>query len=104
LETGDVPLCPGCGGILKPNVILFGELLPLEVLRGAQRAAETCDLLIVAGSSLEVSPVNELPWLAKRQGAAVIIVNLSETQMDYLADVIIRVDVVEILPLLAAVL
>lgn len=104
LETGDVPLCPDCGGVLKPNVILFGELLPLEVLRGAQRAAETCDLLIVAGSSLEVSPVNELPWLAKRQGAAVIIVNLSETQLDYLADVIIQADVVEILPQLAMVL
>jgi NAD-dependent deacetylase len=101
LETGDVPLCPVCGGVLKPNVILFGELLPLDVLRQAQQAAEMCDLMIVAGSSLEVSPANELPWLAKRQGARLIIVNLSETHLDALADVVIHADVVDILPKLA---
>lgn len=101
LETGDVPLCPACGGVLKPNVILFGELLPLNVLRQAQQAAEMCDLMLVAGSSLEVSPANDLPWLAKRQGARLIIVNLTETHLDALADVVIHADVVDILPKLA---
>lgn len=103
LQTGEVPLCPGCGDTLKPNVILFGELLPLDVLRQAQMAAEMCDLMIVAGSSLEVSPVNELPWQAKRQGARLIIVNLTETHLDALADVVIHADVVDILPQLAAI-
>lgn len=102
VETGEVPLCPACGGVLKPNVILFGELLPLDVLRQAQIAIEACDLMIVAGSSLEVSPVNDLPWQAKRNGARLIIVNLSATHLDPLADAVIHADVVDILPQLAA--
>lgn len=98
LESGEMPCCPACGHILKPNVILFGELLPLNILNAAQKEAEQCDLMIVAGSSLEVSPVNELPRLAKRSGAKLIIVNLSPTHLDSLADVVIRADVIDILP------
>lgn len=104
LATGDVPLCPGCGGVLKPNVILFGELLPQSVLRSAQAEAALCDLMIVAGSSLEVSPVNELPMLAKQNGARLIFVNHTPTHLDYLADLAIHADVVDILPQLAAAL
>lgn len=102
LETGDVPLCLTCGGVLKPNVILFGEMLPLPVLQQAQYETAVCDLMLVAGSSLEVSPINELPWQAKRQGSRLIIVNLAETHLDQIADVVIHADVVEILPQLAA--
>ncbi|GIK58352.1 MAG: NAD-dependent deacylase [Chloroflexi bacterium] len=102
LETGDVPLCLSCGGVLKPNVVLFGEVLPLRVLQQAQYETAVCDLMLVAGSSLEVSPVNELPWQAKRQGSRLIIVNLDETHLDHVADVVIHADVVEILPQLAA--
>ncbi|MCP4360858.1 MAG: NAD-dependent deacylase [Chloroflexi bacterium] len=102
IATGNVPLCPYCAGVLKLDVILFGEMLPLATLQKAHREAERCDLMIVAGSSLEVSPVNELPWQAKQAGANLIIVNFSETHLDYLADVIINADVVEILPQLAA--
>jgi NAD-dependent deacetylase len=102
LETGAVPLCPACAGVLKPNVVLFGELLPLHVLQQAQFETAVCDLMLVAGSSLEVSPINELPWQAKRQGARLIMVNLAETHLDQMADVVIHADVVEILPQLAA--
>lgn len=101
LETAAVPQCASCGGVLKPNVVLFGEILPLPVLQQAQYETAACDLMLVAGSSLEVSPINELPWQAKRQGARLIIVNLAETHLDQIADVVIHADVVEILPQLA---
>lgn len=104
LDTGLAPCCPGCGGVLKPNVILFGELLPMDVLSQAQRQAQRCDLMIVAGSSLEVLPAGDLPLLARQTGARLIFVNLSETHLDYLADVVIHADVVDVLPRLAAAL
>ena len=54
--------------------------------------------MLVAGSSLEVAPVSELPWVAKRNGAKLIIVNYQATPADYLADVIIRDDLAQVLP------
>ncbi len=55
LATREIPRCT-YGGALKPNVILFGEQLPLNVLAAAQQCARDCDLMLVAGSSLEVAP------------------------------------------------
>lgn len=101
IASGDIPYCPVCGGVLKPNVILFGEVPPIQVMQAAQREALACDAMIVAGSSLEVSPVNELPRLAKQTGAKIIYVNLNSTHLDYLADVIIHADVADVLPMLA---
>lgn len=102
VKTGNIPFCPVCGGALKPNVILFGEALPARIMQDAQREVLACDVMIVAGSSLEVSPVNELPHLAKQTGARLIFVNFGETHLDYLADVIIRADVADALPAIAA--
>lgn len=104
LETDQIPRCPRCGHVLKPDVILFGESLPSQLLYQAQLHAQACDLMIVAGSSLEVSPINELPWLAKQAGARVIFINFEETSLDPIADLLIRADVVEVLPQLATVL
>lgn len=101
LATRQVPICNYCGGVLKPNLILFGEVLPLSILKQAQNQARTCDLMLVAGSSLAVSPAGELPSLAKRYGAKLIIVNFTETHLDYLADVVIHADVVDVLPQIA---
>lgn len=102
IATGKTPHCPSCGGIIKPNVILFGELLPVSVLNQSRLQSRTCDLMLVVGSSLEVAPAGDLPLLAKQSGARLIIVTLSETHLDYLADVVIHADVVEALPRLAA--
>ena len=102
MTTGEVPVCPACGGVLKPNVILFGELLPVLVLNRARQQARVCDLMLVAGSSLEVAPAGDLPLVARQSGASLIIVNLSRTHLDDLADVVIHADVVDILPQLAA--
>lgn len=102
VETAEVPRCSKCGGVMKPNVTLFGELPPIHTLKNAERAALACDLMLVAGTSLEVLPVGELPELAKQTGAELIIVNQSETHVDEMADVVIRGDVCDILPRLAA--
>lgn len=101
LQHGQLPFCD-CGRVLKPKVVLFGELLPREVLTAAQVAAAACDLMIVAGSSLEVHPAADLPLLAQRAGARLIIVNLSPTPLDETADLVLRGNVVDVLPRLAA--
>ncbi|GJM41044.1 MAG: NAD-dependent deacetylase [Ardenticatenaceae bacterium] len=102
ISTGQVPHCPTCDHILKPNVILFGELLPVLTMHLAQQVAKQCDVMLVAGSSLEVAPAGDLPLLAKRAGARLIIVNFGPTHMDHEADLLFREDVAELLPQLAA--
>ena len=101
LENGTIPRCEVCGGVLKPNVILFGEQLPAQAFLAAQQEARRADVFLVAGSSLEVAPAGDLPILAKEHGARLILINLSPTAADRYADLQIRGDVAEILPLLA---
>ena len=104
ITSGLIPHCARCGHVLKPNVILFGEQLPMHVLSPARRETRRCDVLLVIGSSLEAYPAGELPMLAHRAGAALVVINLRETALDKLADVVIRADVLDVLPLLAAAL
>ncbi len=101
IETGKIPRCPNCNGILKPDVILFGEQLPQSAWYEAERAARQCDLMVVAGSSLEVLPVAKLPMLALDRGAHLIIVNNTPTYLNVRADVIIMDDVATTLPKIA---
>lgn len=101
-QNNEIPTCASCGAVLKPNMVLYGELLPAITMHLAQEAARKCDLMLVAGSSLEVAPAGDLPLLAKQAGAKLIIVNLGPTYMDEEADLLFREDVAELLPLLAA--
>ncbi len=80
------PRCPSCGAVLKPDVILFGEQLPQKAWFDAQRACRACDLMMVAGSSLEVLPVAGLPMQALDRGAHLVILNNSPTYLDVRAD------------------
>lgn len=98
IDAGKIPYCDTCGNILKPDVVLFEEQLPARIWIKAHRIAQACDLMIVAGTSLVVSPVAQLPEQAKKNGAIIIIVNKSTTYMDEFADVVIRGDVADILP------
>ncbi len=98
IADGVVPHCPECDGILKPNVILFGEQLPALAIQTSTQAARQCDVMLVAGSSLEVTPVCDLPQLACQNGAKIIIINYSSTYIDSAADVVIHEDVAEVLP------
>jgi NAD-dependent deacetylase len=104
IELGVIPRCPECGGVLKPNVILFGEQLPVQVFQDAQQAAQQCDLMLVAGSSLLVAPVSELPLVASMHGAQVIVINNDRTYIDREASVVIYDDVATVLPRLVDVL
>jgi NAD-dependent deacetylase len=101
LADGGVPRCPECGNVLKPNVILYGEQLPATVMWEAQRYTQQCDVMLVAGSSLEVVPACDLPRLARQHGARLILVNLQPTYMDDQADVTLHADVTDVLPLIA---
>lgn len=101
LDSGEVAPCPACGGVIKPNVVLFGEQLPVVVVNAAMAHIRRADLMLVAGSSLEVMPVSHLPVLVHEQGGRLILVNLAPTYLDDVADVVIHADIVEILPLIA---
>ncbi|PWH18482.1 MAG: RNA polymerase subunit sigma [Anaerolineae bacterium] len=102
LEQGILPRCPNCRGILKPDVILFGEQMPHQPWLQAQKACRHCDLMIVAGSSLEVLPVARLPMEAVERGAHLIIINHTPTYLDVRADVVFSEDVAVILPQIVA--
>lgn len=80
------PLCPQCGGLLKPNTISFGQQLVEADLIRAEHLVRGCDLLIAAGSTLQVQPAASYPLLAKEAGAKLAIVTLSETPLDRYAD------------------
>jgi len=102
IDAGRIPTCPRCHGIIKPNAILFGEALPVRALMAAKRAVANCDVLLIAGSSLEVAPAADLPMLARARQARLIIVNQGPTYMDDFCDVLIRDDVALALPAIAA--
>ena len=97
VRQGTIPRC-GCGGLFKPDVVLFDELLPRGLFWLAQRAIEQCDVVLVAGTALEVAPVCELPLAVLRRGARLIIINQGETYLDARADVVLHEDVGEALP------
>jgi NAD-dependent deacetylase len=97
IADGQVPR-HHCGGVLKPNVILFGEQLPMREFVLAQLVIKDADLILVVGSSLEVAPASDLPELALENKAKLIIINYQPTYLDPRADVVIQADVAETLP------
>jgi len=101
LSSDQTPRCAVCGGVMKPNVVLFGEQLPVQVVNAAMAHVRQADLMLVAGSSLEVMPASQLPLLVHEQAGRLIVVNLTPTYVDDLADVVIHADVAEILPRIA---
>jgi len=98
IDDGTIPLCSNCNGILKPDVILFGEQLPQSAWFEAQRETRQADLMLVAGSSLEVLPVAGLPMQALDRGAHLIVINNTPTYINIRADVVIMDDVAAVLP------
>jgi NAD-dependent deacetylase len=98
LDSGKIPRCPHCGGVMKPNAVLFGEQLPADVYNAAIAHLDSADLMLIAGSSLEVVPVCRLPLRVHRQGGRLIVINLTPTIADEVAAVVIHRDVAEVLP------
>jgi NAD-dependent deacetylase len=97
LSTRLPPKCAACGGALKPDVVFFGESLPTAVLDEAVKETKACDFFLVVGSSLVVQPAAELPAMAKRNGAKLVIVNKDPTPLDALADLTIHSGASEVL-------
>jgi NAD-dependent deacetylase len=102
VKSRELPRCAKCGSILKPNVILYGEQLPYREIHAARQAAQSCDAMLIAGSSLEVSPAADLPYIARENGAQVIVVNRQPTAFDGQASLAIREDVAVALPEIVA--
>jgi len=98
---GGVPRC-ACGRALKPGVVLFGELLPAAAIDEAFALAEEADLVLAAGTSLEVHPVASLPSAARARGAHFAIANRGPTALDDIADVRVEAALEEVLPRVAA--
>ena len=99
-----MPRCAGCGGALKPDVVLFGELLPEQAIERARELCEAAELLLCIGSSLEVHPVAGLPMLTHAAGGRIAILTQGPTPLEELASVRLRGDVVAELQALCAAL
>jgi NAD-dependent deacetylase len=89
-QIEEIPQCSCCDGILKPDVILFGESLDRNIVDQATSHSSNCDLFIVVGSSLVVYPAAYMPEYAVESGAILVIVNLGKTPLDSQADVTIE--------------
>lgn len=85
VPDGTPPYC-SCGGVLKPNTVLFGEQLPLDALMKAQEASARCKIMLLVGTSALVQPAVSLPFLAKQNGARIIEINIEKVfpEADYL--------------------
>ncbi|MBU7044294.1 MAG: NAD-dependent deacylase [Theionarchaea archaeon] len=82
--------CSQCSGFIKPDVVMFGEHLPQPAFSQAAALVQKVDVMLVAGSSLEVYPASHLVLSVSNQGGSVIIINNTKTALDRIADVIIR--------------
>jgi NAD-dependent deacetylase len=99
VREGATPHCPDCGGVLKPDVVLFGEQLPHSTYHEARRMARDSDLFLAVGSSLTVEPAASLPVEAAERGELAV-VNLEPTEKDHHAHYLLRGDATEVLPAL----
>ncbi len=91
LDAGDLdPRCDGCGGLVKPATVSFGQSMPENEMRRADECAMSSGLLLMIGSSLQVEPAASIPPLAQREGAKLIFINRTETPWDHIASVLFR--------------
>lgn len=103
VEAGEPdPACRSCGGILKSAAILFEQSLVADDLERAERAASEARLLLAVGTTLAVYPAANMVPVAKRHGARIVIVNAEPTDMDRLADAVLRDPIGDVLPALCS--
>jgi NAD-dependent deacetylase len=96
-SNGSAPDCAGCGGPVKSATISFGQSMPEEPMRLAEIETLAADLFIAIGSSLVVWPAAGFPLRAKRNGAQLVILNREPTDLDEVADLVIREDIGDVL-------
>lgn len=95
LSAGDVPVCEDCGGVIKPDVVLYEESLDMDVMRGAMAYISQADVLIVGGTSLAVYPAAGL--IDYYNGKKLVLINRDATPMDRRADLLIQGNIGEVL-------
>jgi NAD-dependent deacetylase len=83
------PSC-SCGGALKPDTVFFGEMLSQKNLEEAKKVSQLCDVFLVVGSSLVVTPAAQYPVIAKEHGAKLVIINIDPTPLDGIADLVVH--------------
>jgi NAD-dependent deacetylase len=101
VDAGVLPGCRACGGIVKTATISFGQPMPAGPVARAEAAARACDLFLVLGSSLVVYPAAGLPMIARRNGAALAIVNREPTDQDQFADLVLHDEIGPVLQTVA---
>ena len=94
--AGHAPDCR-CGGYIKTATVSFGQAMPAEAMQRAEQLTRDCDLFLAIGSSLVVWPAAGFPLMAKRNGAALVIINREPTEFDELADLVVRHDIGDVL-------
>ncbi len=95
------PMC-ACLNILKPDVVFFGEMIPMHALLAAQSEVQDCDVMLVVGTSAEVEPAASLPFKAKANGAIIVEVNPEPTQLSHtVADITIHASASLVMPAIA---
>lgn len=100
-DTGQAPpRCPRCGGMLRPDVVWFGEVLPEAALRAAIQASRECNVFLCIGTSAVVHPAAALPGEARAHGATVVEINPADTPVTDLADFVLRGPSGQLLPAL----
>jgi NAD-dependent deacetylase len=86
-----------CGGYIKTAIVSFGQAMPAEAMQRAEELSHSCELFLAIGSSLVVWPAAGFPLMAKRNGAALVIINREPTEFDELADLVVRHDIADVL-------
>ena len=86
------PVC-GCGGFIKSATISFGQPMPVEPMRRAQAESKSCDVFLAIGSSLVVYPAAGFPAVAKQNGSRLVILNREPTDLDYMADLVLNLEI-----------
>ena len=91
LETGDLdPHCDTCNGLIKPETVSFGQSMPAEEMDEAFQLAESCDLMLMIGSSLAVQPAASVPLVTYQNGGRLLFINRTATDYDELADLVVQ--------------
>lgn len=101
-EYEEIPPRCACGGVLRPAVVWFGEVLPAAPLAASTQAAETCDVCVVVGTSATVYPAAAIPFAARAAGARLVVVNAEPTALAAAADVFLQGKAGEVLPRILA--
>ena len=89
-----------CGGVVRPDIVFFGEAIPLDALQKSGQLASGAELTLIVGTSCEVTPASSLPGLTKQYGGKVVEINLEQSRMAHLCDVSVQAKAEEALPVL----